>query len=402
MAYLATCCLHCAAPQAAPDAIACGRCGGPLGFSYDLTAAVPDERQGSSMWRFWRRLPVPDPQGAVTLGEGGTPLIESRVTTAVALAWKDETRNPTGSHKDRALSLALTHALRQKARMSLVVSAGSTGLSNAAYAARAGLAAITLIPAGAPEPRLYPLSVYGARLIEVAAGIDELIEAARGLHGCNGIALAATTRRANPVQSEAAKTIAYEIVDQCGDAPDWVLMPTGGGGSIAALWRGFLESRQIGAARGVPRLAAIVPNSHDALAAAFRQGIADPGRFAALAYEDGGSALLAKLTHAHPPDGLEALAAVRESCGTVVVVDEAGALEGTRRIAARDGLYLEPSSGVLAPGLDWLIETGAIRPGARVIGVACGGGFRETFALAERAPFHLEHCELADLRSALL
>jgi threonine synthase len=204
------------------------------------------------------------------------------------------------------------------------------------------------------------------------------------------------------VQSEAAKTIAHEIVEQDGDAPDWVLMPTGGGGSIAALWRGFLEAHEGGTARRLPQLAAIVPRAQDALAAAFRAGIADAAQFDALPYRDGVPTLLTKLAHAHPPDGLEALAAVRASGGTVVAVDDAAAVEGTRRIAAADGLYLEPSSGVLVPALEQLLIEGTIAPGARVVGIACGSGFRETFALAERAPLHIERIALADLSAALI
>jgi threonine synthase len=192
------------------------------------------------MWRFWRWLPVPERVGLVTLGEGGTPLIA-------------------------------------------VVSTGSTGLSNAAYAARAWIGSIALVPAGMAASRLYPLALYIA--------------------------------------------LPYRV--------------------------------------GVPTL-------------------------------------LTKLAHAHPPDGLEALAAVRASGGTVVAVDDAAAVEGTRRIAAADGLYLEPSSGVLVPALEQLLIERTIAPGARVVGIACGSGFRETFALAEREPLRIERIAPADLSAALI
>ncbi len=403
MPYFRTRCVACGTAEANPGAIACNRCGAALGFDYDddPAAAIPDLRFGASMWRHWRRLPVIDADDVVTLGEGGTPLLSSSLTARVALWWKDETRNPTGSHKDRALSLALTHARRLGARTSLVVSAGSTGLSNAAYAARAGLASVTLIPARAPEARLYPLSVYGSRLIEVAGSIDELIEAARMLAGRDGIAVASTTRRSNPVQGEAAKTIAHEIVEQRGDAPDWMLVPVGGGGTIAALWRGFREARACGAATQLPRLAAIVPATYDALAVAWRQNVKDAETFAALPYRDDDATILTKLSHAHPPDGLEALVAIRESGGVVLAVSDEEAVAGTRRIASADGLYLEPSAGVSAPALERLLADGTVAPGCTVVGLACGSGFRETFVLAERAPLRLERIALRDLAAAL-
>jgi threonine synthase len=392
----------CAAPQPATGAIACARCGGPLGFDYDLTQMQADAAQGASMWRYWRRLPVPDPACVVSLGEGGTPLLASALTAAVALTWKDETRNPTGSHKDRALSLSVSFARLHGARVSAVVSAGSTGLANAAYAARAGLRSVTLVPAGTPQERLFPLAVYGSRLIEVDAGIDAAIAALRVLHGQSGIAVASTERRSNPVQAEAAKTIAYEIVAELGDAPDWVLVPTGGGGTVAGLWRGFLEARALREATRLPRLAAIVPDSHDALAAALRAGIATPEDFADLHYEDGPPTLLAKLAHAHPPDGLEALEAIRGSGGAVVAVGEQDAVAGTHQIAAADGLYLEPSSGVLAPALEILLAARTIAPGARVVGLACGSGYRESFAMAARETVRLERVALAELAAALI
>ncbi len=399
MRYTAQC-LRCGTGQPDPAAIACGRCGGPLGFAYDGDLA-PDNAAGPGMWRYWRSLPVAFGADVVTLGEGGTPLLASRLEPRVRLFWKDETRNPTGSHKDRALSLAMTHARQIGAALALVVSAGSTGLSNAAYAARAGIPSVTLIPQGAPAARLLPLTVYGSRLIEVASGIDDTIAAARRLAGRGGIYVASTTRTSNPVQSEAAKTIAHEIVEQSGDAPDWVMVPTGGGGTIAGLWRGFVEAHRGGRCSRLPRLAAVVPSGYDALAAALNANIADAGAFARLPYRDDAPTILTKLSHAHPPDGLEALAAIRASGGTVVAAGDEEAVAGSRRIASADGLYLEPSSGVLAPALHRLLAERTIQPGAAVVGIACGSGFRETFILEGRTPLPIEHATLDGLAASL-
>ncbi len=399
--HYAAYCRFCDLRQHEAGAIACAGCGGPLEFRYEGAPIVPDARFDGTMWRYWRRLPVARPEERVTLDEGGTPLLPSRLPEPVRLAWKDETRNPTGSHKDRALALALTHAKAIGARLSLVVSAGSTGLANAAYAARAGLPSVTLIPAGAPRARIQPLAAYGSRLIEVAGGIDAVIAAAQAMAGYRGIYVASTTRASNPVQAEAAKTIALEIVDQAGEAPEWVLAPTGGGGTIAGLWRGFLEARADGRATRLPRLVAIVPQAYDALRAGLAGGVGDERAFAALSYSDDVPTVLTKLSHAHPPDGLEALAAIRESRGTVVAVSDEAAIAGTYAIAAADGLYLEPSSGVVAPALNRLLQDGVIVPGAEVVALACGSGFRETFALVERTPASVEHATIAELAALL-
>lgn len=406
--------LHCTrcgdAVDSMPGAwdIACPRCAAPLAYRFDLPAiardGATDPSAGPGLWRWWRLLPVPPDAPRVTLAEGGTPIIPSALPGPWGrLLWKDETRNPTGSHKDRALAVAATQALSIGARRCLVVSAGSTGLSNAAYAARAGLPSITVTARGAPPERLQPLAAYGTRVIEVdVPGIDPLIAAAQHLHGQDGTYLASTTRRSNPAQAEAAKTIAYEIVEALGDAPDWVVVPTGGGGTIAALWRGFGDMCALGLAARLPRLAAVVPARYGALAEALARGITGEDAFAAMAYTDDVPTLLTKLAHAHPPDGIEALTALRESGGTVVPVTDEAAIAAVAAIGGTDGLYLEPSSAVALPALQHLAASGAVRSSETVVALACGAGHRETFALLRHAPLRPAAIELPGLRDAVL
>ena len=173
----------------------------------------------------------------MTLHEGGTPLVRSRAFAEVSLYFKDEIRNPTGTPQDRPLSLSASHALASGARIMAAVSAGSTGLSNAAYAARAGLQGPAIRVAGAPDERIVPLAALGARLIEVEAGIDDAIAALNALNALNGrhgICVASTTRAANPVQAEAARMIVFEVVAELGRAPDIVILPVGGEATVAS------------------------------------------------------------------------------------------------------------------------------------------------------------------------
>jgi threonine synthase len=376
-------------------------CGGTLGFEYDADEVLPDPSGHGVIGRWWRRLPVVRPDTAISLGEGATPLLRSRLFPAIALHWKDESRNPTGSHKDRAMALALTQARHQGALCSVVVSGGSTGLANAAYAARAGIPSIAVMQVGAPRGRIYPLSVYGSRLIEVDAGIDDLIEAVRQLAGRDGIYVCSTARSSNPYQAEACKTIAYEIAEQLGRAPDWIVLPVGGGGTMAAIVRGFEELRHAGRIQRLPRMAAVVPKAYDALRTALDAGIADAAGFAALPYGDDVPTILGKLAHGHPPDGVEALDALRRTEGRVVAVEDDEAVAGTHRIAAMDGLYLEPSSGVVVPAIESLLRAGIITTGETVVALGCGSGFRETFVLAERGALTLEAVGLGELESAI-
>ncbi len=353
-----------------------------------------------SMWRYRDLIPEMGDE-PVTLGEGLTPVVPSRLLPGIDLIWKDETRNPTGSHKDRALSLAATEARALGARTMVVVSAGSTGLSNAAYAAQAGLRSVAVMSAGMPRERVYPLHALGSRLIAVDAGIDELIAMVTGLAGRNGIYVASTTQSANRVQAEAARTIAFELVDDLGRAPDVLVVPVGGGGTLAAIHRGFVQMRDAGRIAGLPRLIGVVPSRFDTLKTAHDSRIADAGAFFALPAPVGGPTVLNKIAHDHAPDGIEALRALRESGGTVCRFDDDEAIAAVAEIGARDGLYLEPSSAILLPALRQLQHDGAITTGQTVVALACGSGFRETNVLLDTAPLAMETATLATLPDSL-
>jgi threonine synthase len=352
---------------------------------------------GRSMWRYRDHLPVPLDAAPVTLGEGGTPLVTSRLLPGIELYWKDETRNPTGSHKDRALSLAATDARRRGARSMVVVSAGSTGLSNAAYAAAAGLRGIAVMSAGAPPERVYPLHALGARLIAVDAGIDSLIRLVEGFNGRSGLYVASTTQSSNPVQAEAARTIAYELVEDLGRAPDILVVPVGGGGTLAAIHRGFRELCDGGVIAGLPRLVGVVPSRYDNLRVALARGIDDLDTLLALPAPRGGPTVLNKIAHDHAPDGVAALRALRESNGLVLAFDDAEALDAVREIGRVDGLYVEPSTAILLPALRALQARQGIWPGALVVALACGSGFRETSVLLDTRPITIEQATEADL-----
>jgi threonine synthase len=213
--------------------------------------------------------------------------------------------------------------------------------------------------------------------------------------------VASTTQSSNAVQAEAARTIAYEIVETLGRAPDWMLIPTGGGGTIAAIGRGFLDLLDAGLTSSLPRLAAIVPKDFDALGAALDAGIDSQKIFDALPYSDDRPTVLTKLAHAHPPDGLDALHTLRRFDGVVIPVDDEAAIDAVATIGATDGLYLEPSSAVALPALENLTGRGLIRPGQQVVALACGSAFRETFLLHERRPPSIKNGRIADLAKIL-
>jgi threonine synthase len=382
-------------------ALACPVCGGPLGFRYDDSGVQWDDRF-RSMWRYWRLLPLDSPDGLVTLGEGGTPLLPSRSLSGAHVYLKDETRNPTGSHKDRPLAVAVNHAVRLGATTSFVVSAGSTGISNAALAARAGLRSVAIMSKGAPEARIYPLFALGSQILEVEGDIDALIAKVIQICHKHRLYLSSTSRDSNPYQGEGAKTIAYEIYEQLGQVPDWIVVPVGGGGTLAAIWRGFLDLQTLGWIDALPKMAGVQPRAYNALEIAMRRGLETWDEILALDYTDAPPSVQVKLAHGHPPDGMEALEAVRASGGVFLSVTDNEALDAQLQFSRNEGLYIEPSTGVVPAALDRLLAEGRIRPDETVVALICGGGFRENFVTLERRPLRKHTIDGGKLAEMLL
>jgi threonine synthase len=269
-----------------------------------------------------------------------------------------------------------------------VVSAGSTGISNAAFAARAGLRGVAIVGKGAPAARVYPLFALGSEILELEEDLDSLIDEVIEICRRRRLYLSSTSRRSNPYQSEGAKTIAYEIHDELGRVPDWIVVPVGGGGTLAAIWRGYLDLRALGRIERLPRMVGVQPRDYNALEVAMERGLEAWSQVQALDYSEAPPSIQAKLAHGHPPDGMEALEAVRASGGLFLSVTDDEALDAQLAFGRREGLYIEPSTGGVPVAVDRLIAAGRIGQGDTVVALICGSGFRETFATLERRPAH--------------
>jgi threonine synthase len=350
-------------------------------FRYDLAAARfhDDDR---SMWRSRELLPVEAGVEPVTLGEGGTPLISTTIDTGCRTWWKDETRNPSGSHKDRALSVSLTVARATGVREVVVASAGSTALAAATYAARAGIGCTIVVGVDAADERLVPMAALGARVLRLLDGsVDDALDLVAKIGARAGLRDVSTRRSGDPWGTEGPKTIAHEIGRDVG-VPDWVIVPIGGGGTIAAVWRGFAELQAMGLVDRRPRLLGLQPTAYATLVTALERGRTTDAELREHAPMARPPTVQVKTAHTYPPDGAEALAAIRESGGTVMTMTDDEALAGMRELGARDGLYVEPSSGVIVAAVRRLVAEGLVAPDGSVVGLACGGGHRETPAVA--------------------
>jgi threonine synthase len=312
--------------------------------------------------RYRDRLPVTSQTPIVSLGEGSTPLLRAPrmskwLGADVYLKW--EGANPTGSFKDRGMTVAISKALEGGAETVVCASTGNTAASAAAYAARAGLLAVVLQPAGAvASAKLAQARALGARVLEVRGSFGETLEAARDLAGRGAHVL---VNSLNPYRLEGQKTAAFEIVEELGGAPDVLALPYGGGGNLCAYARGFVEAEA-----GVPRIVAGEAAERDTtVASAIR--IAEP---------------------VHAGEAIEALEA---SSGTVVSLTDDEILEAWRDLALEEGMFCEPSSAAgLAAFAKLHLNRGARgslqQSVASVVCIVTGHGLKDPESAARLSP----------------
>ncbi len=317
--------------------------------------------------RFRRFLPVTDATPIVTLGEGNTPLVRAENLPArlgvpdLALYFKLEGLNPTGSFKDRGMTLAVSKALESGALAVICASTGNTSAAAAAFAAKAGLTCHVLLPAGhVALGKLAQAILYGAQVIAIEGNFDVALDMVRALAaGVN----ATIVNSINPFRLEGQKTAAFEVVDQLGRAPDYLLIPVGNAGNISAYWRGFKAYREAGLAAGVPKMFGFEAEGASAMVRG--QPIKEPETVATA------------IRIGNPASWQEAARAASESGGKVDSVTDQEILEAYRLLARCEGIFCEPSSAASLAGLIKHLKLGTIPPDATVACVLTGNGLKD-------------------------
>ncbi len=308
--------------------------------------------------RYRDRLPVTDATPVVTLGEGDTPLLPApRISelTGVEVYLKYEGPNPTGSFKDRGMTVAVSKALEDGAREAVCASTGNTSASAAAYCGRAGIRLAVVLPEGAiARGKLAQAQICGARVIAVQGSFDDALGLVRGLVDRRPVAL---LNSINPYRLEGQKTAAFEVLEQLGGAPDWVALPVGNGGNITAYWMGFnemgwrprmLAGQAAGAAPLVTRRPVASPTT---IATAIRIG--NPARLD------------------------QALAAIDDSGGGVRAIDDVGILAAYRLLAQEEGVFCEPASAASVAALLEAVTDGLVERGSTAVCVLTGHGLKD-------------------------
>src|SRR4051812_986568 len=277
------------------------------------------------------RLPVAADTPVVTLGEGGTPLVAAQwlsEQTGCEVWLKVEGNNPTGSFKDRGMTVAISLAAQAGDKAVVCASTGNTSASAAAYAVRAGLVPLVLIPAGRiSKGKLAQAVVHGAKLVQIDGGFDDCLRIVRELGKNYPVAL---VNSVNPVRIEGQKTAAFEIVDALGDAPDLHLLPVGNAGNITAYWRGYKEYAADGMSTRKPRMWGFQASG----AAPIVRG--EPVRQP--------QTIATAIRIGNPASWQFAEEARDESGGVIEAVTDRQILSAYRLLAAKEGVFVEPAS----------------------------------------------------------
>ena len=315
----------------------CPVCGGLLDLSAPLTfdAEKLDSRE-RGIWRYRHTFPIPAHVEAVTLGEGGTPLVATNVGDRT-VHFKIEYLNPTGSFKDRGMAVMFTALKAAGVREAVEDSSGNAGASFAAYAARAGIKGRVFVPAQASGPKRAQIAAYGAEIVAVEGPRSKAAEAVQTA-AREGALYASHIY--NPIGLAGNATAAYEIWEQLGHAPESILLPVGHGTLLIGLHRGFKALQAAGLIERLPRLVGV-----QALACAPLWAVQRYGRDG-LAWVTEGETIAEGIRVVQPLRGDAVLAAIAESGGTMLAVDDP-AIQAGRDALARLGFYVELTSAVV-------------------------------------------------------
>jgi threonine synthase len=309
------------------------------------------------------RLPVTDATPVVTLCEGGTPLVHSEklsAETGCDVHLKYEGANPTASFKDRGMTLAISKAVEEQSKAVVCASTGNTSASAAAYAAKAGLTCAVLVPKGKVAlGKMAQTLVHGARVLEIEGNFDAALTVARDLSEHYPVTL---VNSVNPFRLEGQKTLAFEVCDALGRAPDYHCVPVGNAGNISSHWMGYSEYLSDGVTERMPHLYGF--QASGAAPIVLGRPIDRP------------STIATAIRIGNPASWDKAVAAARESEGEILSVTDREIMAAYRALA-HEGMFCEMASAASVAGLLNIVRDGKVAPGSTVVCVLTGHGLKD-------------------------
>ena len=362
-------CIECGKEYDVEDIYLC-KCGGLLEvFIRDADVSFKLDGNLKGVWKYSSLLPVKT--NPVTLKEGSTPLyrcrrIEEMLKSAgvnAVVYVKHEGANPSGSFKDRGMTVGVTKALELGKKAVACASTGNTSASMAMYAAKAGIKAYVLLPAGKVAlGKVAQALMHGARVIGIKGNFDQALAIVREICKTEGFYL---LNSVNPFRLEGQKTIAFEIVDEIG-VPDRVILPVGNAGNISAIYKGFKELKRFGLTESIPKMCGIQAEG------------ANPVYMAVKSKKDDIDPVLNPETVAtairigQPVNARKAIRAIYESKGVAEQVSDEEIIEAQKMLASKEGIGVEPASAASVAGLFKLAEKGIIENGERIVCITTG------------------------------
>ncbi|WP_442595942.1 threonine synthase [Neobacillus sp. D3-1R] len=308
-------------------------------------------------------LPIDTNTPLLTLNEGNTPLIHLENLSkkwGVHLYVKVEGANPTGSFKDRGMVMAVAKALEVGSKTIICASTGNTSASAAAYAARAGIRCIIVIPEGKIAiGKLAQAMMYGAEIISIEGNFDEALKMVRNISEKEAMTL---VNSVNPYRLEGQKTAAFEVCDQLGEAPDILAIPVGNAGNISAYWKGFKEYAEK-RGTGLPKMFGF--EAEGAAAIVYNRVIEHPETIATA------------IRIGNPASWTLASAAVEESNGLIDAVTDDEILAAYRTLAREEGVFAEPASCASLAGIYKQLQKGSLQKGSTIVAVLTGNGLKD-------------------------
>ena len=400
-------CINCGSEYSIDEIVYfCKKCGDILEIKYEqgeLSEALRDPEWRNtplSVWRYRQFMPISDATKIVSLNEGGTGFhLCERVAKHLGLRElyvKNEGENPTGSFKDRGMTVGVTKAVELGVKSVICASTGNTSASLAAYAAKAGLQCAVLIPSGKiAYGKLSQAMIYGAKVIQVRGNFDQALDAVlklsekhRSIYLLNSI---------NPFRIEGQKSLGYEICDQLNqEAPDRIIVPVGNAGNISAIWKGFSEFHELGIIKTLPKMTGIQAAGSAPIAKAIKEG-SDT-----IVPVSAPETVATAIRIGAPVSWKKALNAIRDSHGTAETVTDEEILSAQKMLARVEGLFVEPASASSIAGLVKLVENGTIDKDERIVCVTTGHGLKDpdTAVKMSEKPVEVD-AEIAAIEEAL-
>jgi threonine synthase len=371
-------CFECGSEVDDPFVDSCPKCGGLLTIEMDLDEASGSRpydlrRRPMGVWRYAPFLPV-DASKAVSLLEGGTPLYDCKALRQKigikGVHVKYEGANPTGSFKDRGMTVGVTRAMELGCRTVGCASTGNTSASLSAYAAKAGRTCIVLLPSGkVAAGKLAQAMFYGAKVVMVDGNFDDALRVTRELAREGVLYL---LNSINPFRPEGQKTVAFEIVDQLDfDVPDRIILPVGNAGNISAVHKAFEEWKALGWIDRIPKLTGIQAAGSAPIVKAFRSGARD------FVPEGSPETVATAIRIGNPVSGKKALKAIYDTGGYATDVTDDEILAAQKLLGRMEGVGVEPASAASIAGLIKLVDEGVVSRDERVVCICTGNVLKD-------------------------